>query len=167
MKLFKKGSYVVYKRDVCKIIDISKNKYTNLDSYILEPLFDKSLKVSVPVESKNNFLRELLTRKEIKKLIGDIPNIKPAESSNLTLESLYKELFHSGKIEDLIKIIKTTYLRNEERQRAKRSIGQKDKEYFEKAEKYLYNEISVVLNMSFEDAKKYVIDRVSESAREK
>ena len=39
----------------------------------------------------------------------------------------------------------------------------KDTNYFNQAEKYLYNEFSVVLGMSYDDTKQYVIDKVLES----
>ena len=68
---------------------------------------------------------------------------------------------HSGTYEDLIKIIKTTYLRNEDRINNKKKISEIDNEYFNKAESYLYNEFSVVLNLSFSETKEYVIKSVS------
>lgn len=161
--MFEKGSYVMYKRDVCKIVDIKKNSFTNLDSYILVPLFDESLKISAPIDNRSGYLRNLLTKKEIDKLINNMPNIKPIETDSHSLENEYRNLFHSGKHEDLVKIIKTTYLRNKERMDSKRNIGEKDKEYFNKAEKYLYNELSIVLGKSYEEAKEYVINKVKEN----
>ena len=67
-----------------------------------------------------------------------------------------------GGHENLIKIIKTTYLRNKERLDNNKKIGEKDQHYFEKAEEYLYNELAVVLNMSYDNTKDYVIKKVSE-----
>ncbi len=164
--MFKKGSYVIYKRDVCKIIDITKNEYTNRDSYILVSLSDESLRICVPTDNKNGYLKRLLTKEEIEKLIDNIPNIKPVEADSHLLDNVYKELFKSGSHEDLIKIIKTTYLRNKKRKEAKRGIGQKDDEYFKKAEKYLYNEFSIVLGLDFDETKKYVFDKVKENEKD-
>lgn len=65
---------------------------------------------------------------------------------------------HSGTYEDLIKIIKTSYLRNKDR---KKKISEIDNEYFNKAGSYLYNEFRVVLNLSFSETKEYVIKSVS------
>lgn len=158
--MFEKGSYVIYKRDVCKIVDITNNKYTNKESYILEPFFDKSLKISIPTDDKNGYLRKLITKEEIEEVIKSIPKIQVLDINSHNLENEYRNLLHSGNIIDLIKIIKTTYQRNEQRTKAKRSIGEKDKEYFNKAEKYLYNELSVVLNLSYEETKNYVISKV-------
>ena len=62
---------------------------------------------------------------------------------------------------DLIKIIKTTYLRNKKRCDENKKISERDNEYFIKAEKRLYNEFSIVLKMNFDDTKNYIIERVS------
>ena len=164
--MFEKGSYVIYKRDVCKIADIFKSKVNNMEYYRLSPISDESLIINVPTDNKNGYLKRLLTKEEIEKLIDNIPNIMPVEADSHLLDNIYKELFHSGNHEDLIKIIKTSYLRNKHRKEAKRSIGQKDDEYFKKAEKYLYNEFSVVLGLDFDETKKYVIDKVKENVKD-
>ena len=162
--MFKIGDYVIYKREVCKISDIKNNKFTNLECYVLNPISDDSLKINVPINNKED-LRSIMTKEEINKLIQEIPKIEPIKIDSHSIDHVYKDLFHSKKHEDLIKIIKTTYLKNEERTKENRSIGQKDKEYFDKAEKYLYNEIAVALNISFDDAKEYVIKKVNENEK--
>ena len=65
-------------------------------------------------------------------------------------------MLYTGNYEDLIKIIKTTFLRNESRVNNKKKISEKDNNYFKLAEKYLYNELSVSLNMSVEEVKDYI-----------
>lgn len=77
------------------------------------------------------------------------------------IEAEYKNLLSSGSHEDLIKIIKTTYLRNKKRLDNKKKIGDKDNYYFKKAERYLYNEFSISLNMSFENTKDYITEQVA------
>lgn len=37
----------------------------------------------------------------------------------------------------------------------------KDKYYYELAEKFLYNEIAYIYNTTYEDAKKYVLDKLN------
>ena len=157
--MYKSGEFVVYKRDVCKIEDIKNVR--NQDYYVLIPMSDKSLKINVPVENKFGLLRNLIKKEELEKLIEMIPNINAIECNDKMIENEYRTLMNSGKHEDLISIIKTTYLRNKERLDNNKKIGDKDNSYFELAEKYLYNEFSIVLNMSYEDTKKYVIDKVS------
>ncbi len=67
---------------------------------------------------------------------------------------------HNGSFESLVKIIKTTYIRNENRKKNKKKLSEIDEEYFIKAESYLYNELSIVLNLSFEETKDYVIKKL-------
>lgn len=152
--MFNIGDFVVYKRDVCKIVNI-KNEY-----YVLVPITDNSLKISVPVTNKFGFIRNLISKNEIMKIIKKIPNIETIETNDKLIENEYKNLMNTGSHEDLIKIIKTTYLRNKERIDNNKKIGDKDNNYFSLAEKYLYNEFAIVLNMSYDDTKKYVIEQV-------
>lgn len=152
--MFNTGDFVVYKRDVCKIVNI-KNEY-----YVLVPITDNSLKISVPVTNKFGFIRNLISKNEIMEIIKKIPNIETIETNDKLIENEYKNLMNTGSHEDLIKIIKTTYLRNKERIDNNKKIGDKDNNYFSLAEKYLYNEFAIVLNMSYDDTKKYVIEQV-------
>lgn len=158
--MYKIGDKVVYKRDVCvvsEVKDIKDRKY-----YVLLPTLDDSLKITIPIDNGN--IRPLLTKKEVEALINRINHIDIITSNQRLIENDYKELLHSGKHEDLIKIIKTTYLRNKERLDNKRVAGEKDKEYFNKAEKFLYNEISYVLGLSYDETKKYVNEAVEKEA---
>lgn len=67
----------------------------------------------------------------------------------------------NGTHEDLIKIIKTTYFRNKERIDNNKKTTDKDNYYFNQAELYLYNEFSVVLNLTYEETRQYVIDKLN------
>lgn len=162
--MFKIGEYVVYKHDVCKLIEIKKQYFNNEDYYILESTLDKSLKISVPV-SKNNFLRPIIVKEEVDQIIKKIPKIETIKSSDKLLEMEYKKLINTGTFEDLITIIKTTYLRNKKRVDDNKKISDKDNNYFLLAEKYLYNEFSIVLGKSIEETKDYIIDKVEKNSK--
>jgi len=155
--MFKAGEYVVYKRNVYKIKElkmVGDKKY-----YVLEPIDDKSLTISVLFDN-SKVLRSIISKEDSEKLIESIPHIEIIKINDKTIENEYKTLINTGKLEDLIKIIKTTYLRNEERLSNNKKIGEKDENYFNKAETLLYNELSISLGKSYEDTKKYVFDKV-------
>ena len=154
--MFKIGDFVVYKRDVCKIKETKK--INNLDYYILTPIDDETLKITVP--QSTNLIRNLISEEESKKIINWIPNIDIIKIDDRLIENEYKKLLNSGNLEDLIKIIKTTYLRNQNRISSHKKIGEKDDNYFKKAEKLLYNEISISLGLRYEETKKYIKDTV-------
>ena len=152
-----------YKKDVCKVKEIRKNKMNNSDYYILVPIEDKSLIIDVPVDNKFGYIKDIMTKEEANELINKIPSIELISVSNdKYIEKEYKNLIYSGTKEDLIKIIKTTYLRNDKRIKNNRKKSERDDKYFNLAEKYLYNELSISLNMSFDDTKKFIINKVSQ-----
>lgn len=157
--MYKIGDLLVYKKDVCVVEEIKQKYIKDLDYYILTPLIDKSLKIQIPTNSKT--IRNLITKDKVKEIINCIPQIEIIKSESKTLENEYKQLMQSGTHEDLIKIIKTTYLRNKERLDNNKKTTDKDNYYFNQAEAYLYNEFSVVLNLTYEKTKEYIISEVN------
>ena len=156
----KVGDYLVYRKDVCKVIDIVEDK-SGL-CYILVPVSDQSLKIKTSVTS--DLIRDLISKDELDNFIKTIPSIPVIDEMDKLLEVEYKNLMRSATPDDLVKIIKTTYLRNEERLSNKKKTSDKDTTYFNQAEKYLYTELAVVLDMSFDDAKNYITDEVKKLA---
>lgn len=158
--MYQVGDYVVYKRDVCCVKEIKQKYYNNLDYYILVSVLDPTLKIDVPVDNKSGFLRDLISKEDANQLINRIPAIETIDSDDKMLENVYKSLLQSGSYEDLIKIIKTTYLRNKNRSDQNKKISEKDDNYFRLSEKYLYTELSVVFGLTYEETKNYIIDKV-------
>lgn len=159
--MFKKDDYVVYKRDVCKIEKIFTYEPTKVEYYALIPIDDLSLTINVPVESEFSLIRPTISKKEVDKFIETIPKIEVLSNINdKIIEQEYKDLFNSGSMEDLVKIIKTAYLRNDFRLKNNKKISERDDNYFKKAERLLYNEFSIALNKNYKDTKDYVISKI-------
>lgn len=158
--MFKKNEYVVYRGEICKVIDIRFNELQKKNYYLLNPIDDDSLRIDVPVDTKNIYLRKLISKEKIEDIINNVPNVECININDKLLENEYRKLLSTFEHNDLIKIIKTTYLKNEKRINNKKKVSERDNDYFDKAEKRLYNEFSVVLNMSFDDTRKYFIERV-------
>lgn len=156
---FKVGDLLVYKKDVCIVNEIKIKYLRDMDYYILSPITDKSLKIQIPTNS--NAIRELITKQKVKEIIKSIPNIEVIKLDSKNLENEYKQLMQNGTHEDLIKIIKTTYLRNKERIDNNKKTTDKDNYYFNQAESYLYSELSVVLNLTYDETKEYIISEVN------
>lgn len=156
--MFNIGDYVVYKKEVCRILDYREKLIGEKDYYSLIPVMDTSLKIDVPVDS--GFIRSVIDADTVNGIIDNIVNISPIESDDRMIENIYKDLLHEGSYESLIRIIKTTYLRNNERINNKRKISEKDNNYFNLAEKYLYSEFAIALGMDYDGVKSYIIDRI-------
>ena len=157
--MFDVGDFVVYKRNVCKIVEIKEKYYKDIDYFSLVPVFDDTLKIDVPKNS--SILRNVLSKAEVEEIINRIPSIDAIVANDKLLESEYKKLLQTDGYDGLIKIIKTAYIRNNDRINNKKKISEKDENYFNLAEKYLYNEFAVSLGISPEEAKEYVISKVN------
>lgn len=151
------NDHVIYRREVCIIENIKKVDGKNF--YVLSIIADPSLSVELPVDN-TTLLKPLLTKKEAADLIESIPSIETLEIDEKFLDNEYRKLFNGDTREDLIKIIKTTYIRNSIRLDQGKKIQEKDNNYFIRAEKYFYNELSVVLGLTFDEARNYVVDKV-------
>lgn len=154
--MFKINDYVVYNHDVCKVIGF--NNFNGRDYYVLSSLSDSSLKINVPIDNCN--IRGLISKDEVFKIINNIPNVGVVDVDSKSIDYVYKSLLESGTYDDLISIIKTAYLVNRERVDNNKKVRDKDLHYFKLAESYLYNEFSIVLGMSYDETRDYVISEV-------
>ena len=160
--MFNIGDYVVYKKEVCRISEY-KNKFMNdTDYYSLVPIMDSSLKIEVPVNS--GFIRRVIDKNKANDIIDNIVNIDVITSNDRMIENEYKSLLMDGSYDALIKIIKTTYLRNNERISNRKKISEKDNNYFNLAEKYLYSEFAIALDMDYDKVRDYISDRIEKSS---
>ncbi len=161
--MFKIGEYVVYNKEVCKIIEIRKNIENNADYYILIPISNESLKIEIPTLNFHGHLRSLITKTEANQLLENIQNVDIIISDNRSIEKDYKLLINSGKLEDLMKIMKTNYFKNKEKSDNKKITVIKNSNYYSLAEKYICEEFSVVLGKSYEDVKNYIVSILNET----
>ena len=157
--MYNSGDVVVYGRDVYRIKDVKDNYLFDKTYYIMNPIDDDSLVTSVSVDT-TSYLRDVITKEETEDLIAKIPSIEIVQASDRDIEYEYKQLLRENTLEALIKIIKTTYMRNMMRQNQNKRISEKGGQYFNRAERQLYNELSISLHLTFDDTKQYVIDSV-------
>lgn len=144
------GSYIVYKQQVCQVKGIIEKYYRDKDYYYLTPVGDEKLKIMLPVDQEYH-TRPLMSVEKAAQLIEEIGHIDVIDGHGKYIKDAYKDLFESDQPENLVKIIKTAYLRSKSRQAANKKITASDEMYFEKAEKYLFNELAVVLDKSVDE----------------
>ena len=155
--MYRINDVVVYRRDVCKVVAKKKSDFTGEMCYVLVPYdsTDRTVTMQVPVSNRAGHLRDLVTEEEIKTLIQNAPGIETLESKPANMKSQYATLMKGDSLEDLVCIIKTSYLRNDERLKNHKKLASIDAEYLEKAEKLLYSEVAIALGMTYEESKAY------------
>lgn len=166
--MFEKGEYIIYgTTGVCEVVDVTSMKMEGIpkDStyYILRPYGQAGSKIFVSVNNQKTIMRRTLTEEEAQELIEEIPYIGELWIENDKLrEEQYKNCIRSCQCTDWVKIIKTLYLRKEERLAQGKKITATDERYLRAAEDYLYAELSLTLGVPKEEMEQYITDRIEQ-----
>lgn len=165
--MYKIGDTVVYRRNVCKVVDLIKSDTMHEDCYVLRPCMmeNGSMQMQVPVSNKAGHLRDLITKEELQALIERMQDMDTLENKSANMRSQYAAIMKGDSVEDLITIIKTGYFRNALREKNHKKTASIDEEYLNKAETYLYNELSFVLHMPPEECRTYFNMAVAKQAK--
>ena len=124
--------------------------------------------IYIPVDSKM-FMRPVITRQEADALIRQMPYICERVCSSRdqrTLNEHYKASIRAHSCEELVRLIKSVYVKNRRLIQSGKKAGKTDLEYRKKAETLLYEELSVALDLSVEEVKSYVEKRVEKARHE-
>ena len=156
--MYKEDDYLIYGKQVCRVEKLEERD--GIKYYILRPIKDESLKIQIPTTTDK--IRDIISKEELDKLLEKIPEIELIDTDKKYLESTYRQLLQNGTHEDLIRIIKTTYLNNQERLAKKKKLTETDKNYFELAEECLYEEFSITLGKDIDATRNYVISKVDQ-----
>lgn len=164
--MYEIGDIVVHKNGVCRIKDIAEKYRKDEDYYVLETLGEEPLTIRVPKSKSKKLFRPILTKAEAEELIDLISGVDAVQVDSRMPEHTYKALIEKGTHEALVCIIKTAYSRSRKRENRGLKVAEKDKMYFRMAEKMLYGELSVVLNMTLDETRDYVVDRVGHAVQQ-
>lgn len=167
IRVFKKGEYVVSgNKGVCVVEDITTLDISGVDKereyYILKPAYMSGSTVYVPVDTADGSLRRVLSREEADRLIREIPDIPLITIANdKLLEQEYRGCIKTNDCTELIRIIKTIYLRKQKRQEAGRKVTAVDAKYYRLAEDNLYGELAVSLQIPRAEVEGYITREIS------
>lgn len=161
--MFQKGDYVIYGHNgICCIQDITTLDIPGVDKnrkyYLLKPVYMSGSTVYTPVDTADSLLRHAMSKEEADSLIKSIPDIPIIPlSDEKTLEQTYKKYMRSNSSEAWVQLIKTIYLRKENRIMTGHKVTALDSRYFDLAESSLYGELSVALGKPREEVKSYIV----------
>lgn len=164
--MFKKDDLIMCGgHGVCRVVDVVGNPIDRLDKkrkyYLLSPVFEKGSTVYTPVDSDKVIMRPIMTKEEAEALIARITEIETVwiqEEKNR--EQMYKEAIRTYDCDTLVEIIKTLYLRKQNRLHEGKKVLSSDEQYLRKAEELLYSEMSLSLSIPKEKVEEYIIEAV-------
>ncbi len=148
--MFETGDFVSKVSDgICRILQISEMSFGGSEKreyYVLEPLAKAGNRVFVPVENAEKRIRPVMTRAEALQLVERIPALSPILVENeKQRERQYHDALQSNSPEQWAQVIKTIYVRREERMAAGKKNTAMDERYFKIAEDCLYSELELTL----------------------
>jgi len=164
--LFQVGDLIVYgNTGVCKVEKIGTPDLAGvpegIDYYTLSPYYSQNSRIFTPCDNDKVVMRPIISKKEAKKLVSDIPSIKlllvPDEKKR---EECYKATMRSCDCREFVSIIKTIYVRKQERLAEGKKVTASDEKYFNLAEDKLYGELAIALEMEKSKVKGYIKEKV-------
>lgn len=160
--MFEIGDYVVYGHTgICQVIGVTTMDMPGISKdrlyYILRPEGQAEGKIYTPVENGKMVLRKVMTREEAETLIAEIPSIETLViEDDKHREERYKACIKSCECKELIRIIKTIYLRKQERLSQGKKVTATDERYLKMAEDNLYSEMSILLGIPKNKMEQYI-----------
>lgn len=158
--MFKKGDLILYSsHGICKIDDICEKtfSYVKRNYYILHPMGDKRLSISVPVENDNASMLELLSQEEAGEILESF-KYDGCDWIDVDKErgEVYSEVVKKGNRKEIAKIANTLIKERTKLESSGKKFHEKDKRLLSNIENSLFAELAFLLNVSLEDIEEKV-----------
>lgn len=127
--MFQVGEYIFHgSQGVCKVANVGKLDMPGIPKdklyYTLEPLQTPKGKVFIAVDNNKSVIRPIISKEEALKLIDHMDELEELQISDERNRAIfYKEALKTCDCRELVKIIKTTYLRKKTRSDAGKKTG--------------------------------------------
>lgn len=165
--MFQTGDLIVYgSSGVCRVAAVGAPDMKATDKsrvyYTLQPIYGNGT-IYTPVDTCV-FMRPVISRRQAEELIHQIPSIHEEIYTNRNLVLLkghYEDSLKTYECKDLIQLIKSIYIKNEDAVQCGRKPGQVDRKYMKRAEELLYGELAVALDMPRENVQPYIKESVT------
>lgn len=165
--MFSPGQFVIYgSTGVCKIEDIRKESFAGQSRsyYILKPAYSNNSTIYAPVGNSESKMKKTISRQEIDSLIELLASCDSnwVEDDNERKEK-YTAIVRSGDHNSLVVMLKTLYLKRQEKIRIGRKFHSADEKIMKEGEKILFEEFALALDLAPGDIPDYIKSRVNEA----
>ena len=169
--MFQAGDLVIYgTTGVCRVESIDQPNKTGPDRhrkyYQLKPLYQDGV-IFTPGDSTKVSIRPVISREEAECLIDLIPSMQAEAYRAPTLQALaqhYQTAVRSHNCRDLIELMMSIYTKQKQAESQKRRLGMVDERYMKQAERLLYGEFAIALDLPVEEVQPYIARRVDSAA---
>ena len=134
--------------------------------YLLKPLYQDGV-IYTPLDSGERMMRPVMSAEDARALIAQIPTIRPEAFRERTLQLLsqrYQTLLQSGNGRDLLELTMSVYQKRRQAEKQNRRLGMVDEKYGRQAERLLFGELAVALDIPVDQVPAYISSRMKEQA---
>lgn len=129
--------------------------------YTLVPIYTTGSKLFVPTDSKKVVTRSVMTKNEAEKLLKEWDEIETLWIENdKKREEVYKEALRSCDSRQWVRLIKTSYQRNQDRMKVGKKATTSDERYLHMAEDHLFGELAIPFKMTKGEAEDYFVAQI-------
>lgn len=164
--MYKINDMVIYGNEgICKITDLTKRSFANkiVQYYVLKPVYNEHSVVYIPINNVElvSKMKRILSVEDIYDLIRTLPDEEDCwiENDNLRKEK-YREILRNGDRKELMKMIRTLYLYQQELKKNGKKFHAIDEKFFKDAEKTLYDEFAYVLKIRQEEVVAFISEQL-------
>lgn len=150
--MFELNDVVIHKSaGACVVFDVvTKNFGTGeVKYYLLKPKFpnlvNRALEIYLPVEKEKEFIRKPLNKTAVLSLINSIPSLEKVWITDAkTRKSVFEQIYQSGDMKELCKLIKLLYAAPEF---FHKPMSLTDKNFLKKIRTNVFDEFAVSLDV--------------------
>lgn len=156
------GELVLYGvHGVCKIIEqqVQKIDRKNVEYFVLEPVLQPGTRFFVPSQNEAALakLRPILSRPEVDELLASCAGMEAHWIEDENRRKLYyKELINSGDRAAMISVLRGLREHKMLQMESGKKFHITDANFMRDAEKIIYSELSIVLEIPYDQAEQYI-----------
>lgn len=167
--MFSIGETVSYGvQGVCRIDSVTEKRLSGktVKYYVLKPIYQENSTIFVPADNEKSIsrMRRVMSKEEANSLIEKIPDQKVCSIDNdAERKEIYKKKIESSDCREWVCVIKSLHERQCKRKESGKRLSLVDEQMMKKAEKLLYGEIALALNIKPEDTHDFIKRHIEKS----
>ena len=164
--MFNVGDTIIYStHSLCKIDEISEQNYGNTTRsyYVLHPLENSKLSITIPVDSKQVIMQKVMEKEEANEIMDSflMPGVEWIENVRQRTKE-YKRLINTGDRKEIAKVVITLMEKKLEAKKEKKKIHDHDRVLLENIQNIMYRELAVSLDTSYEEIAEKIRHMISQ-----
>lgn len=152
---------------VCTVVDIVQRDFggKSIPYYVLQPVYNNRSTIYVPVhnEALTAKMRRVLSKEEIYQIIQAMPS-----ETSIWIEDeperkeTYKQILQQGDRIELVRMIKALHQHQLDQRAKGKHLHTADEHFFKEAEKLLYDEFALVLDIQPDEVLPFILQQLDE-----